>query len=146
MIYMLSSLIVYLFNKFMWNMWKTDIKKRDLLIKICINGININGIVDTGNSVVGNNGLPVIFINNKFKAKIIANNNFSSMDLISITTINKENFIDLYVLENVYIYKGGKKYKLKNVNVAFSNMLNCSYYDALIGYDTYIDSLEGSHL
>ena len=145
-IYIITIVIVYLFNKFMWKMWKIDIKKRDLSVKICINEIEINGIVDTGNSATGNNGLPVIFVNNKFKEKIIIDENCNSIDFVNIKTINKENFIKSYMLENVYIYKGGKKYKLKNVNIAFSDMLTNNYYDAIVGYDIYIDNLEGSYL
>ena len=143
-VYLISALIVYCFNKFLWKLWKVDIKNKDLSLKICINEVNLKAFVDTGNSVKMENGFPVIFVKNSLKTKIIKDK-YKTKGSINISTISDKNKMDVYLVENV-LFINNKVTKKTNTNLIFSKMLENSEYDALISYDTYIDKLEGGYL
>ena len=143
-VYLLSAGLTYIFNKFMWKIWKVDIKNKDLKLKVKVNGILFSAFVDTGNSVKMENGFPVIFIKKCLKNRIIKNDNVCKCD-VNIITINSKEKMEAYVIDNVSFIKN-KSYSFKKANIIFSNMLENLDYDALISYDTYIDNLEGGTL
>ena len=143
-VYLISALITYIFNKFLWKMWKVDIKNKDLKLKVKIKDNCFNAFIDTGNSVKMENGFPVIFIKKNLKSKIIKNDNVCKND-VNIITINSKEKMEAYLIDDVSFIKN-KSYAFKKANIIFSNMLENLEYDALISYDTYIDDLEGGTL
>ena len=145
-IYVISSFVMYIFFKYVWKMWKTNIKESDFTYNINIEGTNIISFVDTGNTVkdlVTN--LNVIFVKDKYKDKLVYYLNKNKKVEINIGTINNVSKEIGYIFKNVSIYKD-KKYitTLKKIIICFvnNNFIN-KEYDGLIGYETYTKDLKG---
>lgn len=149
-VYISSAVILYLLNRFMWKMWKTDIKKDNLTYIINIKGQEIKCYVDTGNLVRNNEyNLDVIFLDKKWY-KILDNKNILKNKIeTNIHTVFGNNVIPGYIVNNINVYKKNKKVGcIKSVIISFSNQKINIYgeYSGLIGYNTYIENLEGAIL
>lgn len=148
-LYIISGILLYLFNKFMWKMWKSKIKKDDLIYKIKIKDIEINSFIDTGNNVYDYvNNLDVIFVENYYFSIFFMNNLLYKNVNLNINTIIGNDKCSGYVVKNVKVIKNKKEIcELKKVIFVFVNKnFNNNEYNALIGYNTYIDKLKGVSL
>ena len=146
LVYILSSMVVYIFIKYLWKMWKSNIKKNDLTYIVNIGGQEITSFVDTGNSVKDIiNNLDVLFIDSKYKEELVYYlNSLKKVDLY-INTINNNSVKEGYVFHNICIYKN-KKYIncIKKIIVCFvEDVFDDKEYSALLGYNTYIENLKG---
>ncbi len=148
-IYLISNVLLYIFNKFMWKVWKTDIKENDLTYKLNINGHEIQAFIDTGNNVKDYvQGLDVVFINNYWYKVFLKENLIIGEEKIFIDTINSTQEKRGYILKNVLLKKKENIYYFDKMMFIFTdnkirNDLDC---DAIIGYDTYIEKLKGASL
>lgn len=146
-IYLISALVSYLFNKYLWKMWKTNIKRESLTYKLKIKGQEIIAFVDTGNSVYDYiNNLDVIFIDIKFFDILKNLGVLNKKTNIVVRTIASEDYITGYIVNNVDIYKNNDKIcNLKKIVFCFSNqVININNkYNALIGYNLYLENLKG---
>lgn len=147
LIYVLSAFISYLFNKYLWKMWKTNIKNSSLTYKLKIKVQEIVAFVDTGNNVYDyTNNLDVIFVDMKFFDNLKKLNVLKNRTNIIVRTIASEDYITGYIVEDVEVYQNSKKVcNLKKVVFCFSNQtinLN-NKYNALIGYNLYLENLKG---
>ncbi len=151
-IYIISALILYLFNKFMWKLWKSNIKSNSLIYEIKIKNFDlvIKAFVDTGNSVYDYiNNLDVIFLDNKYFNMLYCNNVLKDTTDIKISTVSNENFMKGYIVNDITIcQKDNEICKLKKVLIIFTERKLCNQEDfnAIIGYNTYIDKLKGVSL
>ncbi len=146
-IYIVSGIITYLFNNYLWKMWKTNIKKDNLVYTIKINDQEIQCYVDTGNLVHENiYNLDVIFIDYKWFGVLELLGALENKIDIQINTVSDNSKVFGYIVKNVEVYKN-KKYicKLNKIIFSFSNQrINIdNKYSALIGYDLYLEKLKG---
>lgn len=144
--YIISSLILYIFNKYLWKMWKSRIKKEDLIYNIKIKDIIIKAFVDTGNNVhdfIKN--LDVIFVEEKYKNELKEKSLINKKEKLNIKTISGDEYVEGYIVENVEIRKKNKNIcVLKKVVLVFVDReLKNGEYNALISYETYIEKLKG---
>jgi len=150
LVYVISALILYLLNKFMWKMWKTNIKKDKLTYTINIKGQEIFCFVDTGNMVKNyQHNLNVIFLDKRWyevlNKKCVLNNKVDTY----IHSVIGDSVIAGYIIENLEVYKNKRKIKvIDKIIISFSNQsINIfNKYTGLIGYETYLENLEGVHL
>ena len=149
-IYFCSGFVLYIFNKFMWKMWKSKIKKDDLIYDIKIGDIKIQGFVDTGNNVYDYvNKLDVVFLEKQFEYELFKNNLLHEKVKLNINTITGRDEVEGYIVKNIMINKN--EYNiciLKKLILIFvdKKIDNNNEYKALISYDTYIDKLKGVEL
>lgn len=150
MTYAISALITYLFNKYLWKMWKTKIKKDNLVYTLSIGNILIPAFVDTGSSVYDYiNNLDVVFVEDKFYERLNNLNLLIKKVILNINTITGNDECVGYILNNVKIIKKESEIiEFKKVIFVFvKKTLNVEgKYNALIGYETYIDKLMGVEL
>lgn len=150
LVYIISAVILYLLNKFMWKMWKNNIKKDKLTYTINIKGQEIFCFVDTGNMVKNYRyNLDVIFLDKKWHEVLSKKNVLDKKVDTYIHSIVGDSVIAGYVIENVEVYKNRKKIKvIDKIIISFSNQtINIfNKYTGLIGYETYLEYLEGVHL
>ena len=142
--YILSGLLLHFLVKDMWKMWKTKIRYRDLYYTLKINNVEINSFVDTGNTVKDPiSNLNVIFLNNELKDKININE-YNKVE-IEVLTVNGNNIKEGYIVKNVLVIKDGKKIaNIPEIILCFSLIGNTpEKYSAIIGYDTYLENLNG---
>lgn len=144
--YIISSIVLYIFTKYLWKMWRSNIKNSDLTYTINISGQEIIGFVDTGNSVkdlVTN--LDVIFIDSIYKEKLKSYIDEKKKITINFNTINNNSLELGYIFNNVYFYKNEKLVGImRRIIICFVNdSLANKKYSALIGYNTYINNLKG---
>lgn len=149
LVYIISGSLLYLFNKYMWKMWKSNIKKDDLMYQLKIKDVIVNSFIDTGNTVYdyGNN-LDVIFIENKYFDPFFYNRVLSDNINLSINTISGNEKLKGYIINNVKVFKNKQEiFEFKKVVFVFINKkLSNNEYNALIGYNTYLDKLKGVSL
>lgn len=146
-VYIISGIITYLFNNYLWKLWKTNIKKDNLVYTIKIKDQEIECYIDTGNLVheyVHN--LDVIFIDYKWFGILELLGVLDKKIDVSINTVNENGKVFGYIVKNVDVYKN-KKYicKLNKIIFSFSNQrINIdNKYSALIGYNLYVEKLKG---
>ena len=148
--YAISGLITYLFNKYLWKMWKTKIKKDNLVYTISVKNISIPAFVDTGNSVYDyQNNLDVVFVEDKYYETLFNLNLLNEKLKLSINTITSKNECTGYILKNVKIKQNQNEiFEFKKIIFVFVNKTLSleGVYNALIGYETYIDKLMGVEL
>lgn len=146
-VYIISGIILFLFNKLMWKMWKSKIKKDDLIYVIKIGNVFIPAFVDTGNNVYDYiNNLHVIFIEKQFFNKLNEERILEKETNLSINTMAGEDSFKGYVAKDIVFLKNTKEvYKLDKVILVFVDKeLNINNeYNALISYDMYVDKLKG---
>lgn len=149
-LYCISGIILYILNNFLWKMWKTNIKKEKLTYTINIKGQEIEAFVDTGNMVRNfEHNLDVIFIDKKYYEILKSKHVLDKKIDIGVNTVTLNKKIDGYIVENVKIYKNKNKvFKIKRIIISFSEQsINIEgKYRALIGYNTYLENLEGVKL
>ncbi|MEG1204620.1 MAG: sigma-E processing peptidase SpoIIGA [Clostridia bacterium] len=147
LLYIICGMISYIFNKYMWKMWKTNIKKEDLTYTINIKGQEIPSFIDTGNLVKSKiYNLDVIFLDNKWYGVLELKGLLNKKIDIGVNTVAKKCYIYGYIIEGVKIYKDGKFINnLDKIIFSFSSgSINIEdKYSALIGYNTYIEKLKG---
>ena len=136
--------------KDLWKMWKINITDRDLYYILDINGIKVNAFVDTGNSIRDPiTSLDVIFLKDNLKDKIIIPNIENEKITISVTTVNGDDTKEAYIIKNIIVYKGKKEIgKIDKIILSFSlnNSNTPEKYSAILGYNTYLEKLEGVKL
>jgi hypothetical protein len=106
---------------------KKNRRKKDLFYEIIIEYDNkilpINGYCDTGNMVIVDTLIPVVFLKNKYKI----GRYYKS---INITTVNSNSNIDIFIVDSFRI-KIEDKYVKKSVYVAYADIR----YDAIFGHN-----------
>lgn len=149
-IYLISGIILFFMNKFLWKIWKANIKKDKLTYIINIKGQEILAFVDTGNMVRNfEHNLDVIFIDKKYYYLLKEKNILVNKIDTNINSIIGKNKIEGYIVENIEVYKRKNKVsKIKKIIISFSEQpINIDgKYNALIGYNTYLECLEGVKL
>jgi hypothetical protein len=149
-IYILSAILLYLLNNFMWKIWITNIKKEKLTYIINIEGQEINSFVDTGNMVKNlEYNLDVIFLDKKWYSVLNEKSVLVKKVETNINSITGRSVIPGYIVKNIKVYKNKKLIKvIKKIIISFSEQSINIYgkYSALIGYNTYLENLEGVHL
>ncbi len=146
-VYVISGIVLYIFNKFLWKMWKTNIKESTLTYNIIINGQEIPCFIDTGNSVYDYvNNLDVIFLDKKWYDTLQSKGALTKRTNIVIRTVTSEDFITGYIVDNVKVLKKKNEICLLNkVVISFPNQTICiqNKYSGLIGYNLYIEKMKG---
>ncbi len=139
-----------MFNKLMWKMWKSKIKKDNLIYEINIGDIMIPAFIDTGNNVkdlVSN--VDVIFVEDKYYEKLYFQNYIFKETNIYIYTVAGEEKIKGYFVKDITIKKNKKKicYLSEAIFVFVNRRLSIKdEYEALISYDTYLEKMKGVEL
>ena len=150
LVYIISSIILYLLTNFMWKMWKTSIKKDKLTYIININGQEIYCFVDTGNMVKNfEHNLDIIFLDKKWYEILKQKGVLNYIVDTHIHSIIGDSIIPGYIIKNIEVYKNRKKIKvIDKIIISFSNQsINIfNKYSGLIGYNTYLEKLEGVEL
>lgn len=151
-LYALGYLLTYLCNKYMWRMWKSIIRKDSLVYEVKIGLIDkkeltFDAFIDTGNNIKYlNTNIDVILIDKKFIEEFQKYFEDNSVKVeIPIMTLNKEENLKGYIVSKVEIKKGANVCILKKAIIAFTDktLSKSNMYQALIGYDTYVDKLQG---
>lgn len=146
LVYSISFIILHLFNNFMWKMWKTNIKEKELTYKIIIGGYEILSFVDTGHNVKDYiNNLDVIFVDKCLFRALSDKEILKNKVNLSFNTVEKECTQEGYIVKDVKFEKEHTAYIIEKAVVVFtqSNLKNSLNYKAIIGYDTYLDKLKG---
>lgn len=152
-IYILSIVITYLINKYMWKMWINKIKYFNLTYKLVINSLDkiaFKVFVDTGHNIKDPfSNLDIIILNSetyisKLNSKKLDNIK-SSMKEIEILTANGKSKIKGYIFNDISIRKRKtEKVLLKKAIILFiDEKINNNEYDGIISYNTYLEKLEG---
>lgn len=144
--YIISSLILFIFNKYLWKMWRLMIKKDELIYTLNVSDVKILAFVDTGNNVhdfIKN--MDVIFVEEIYKNELKEKCLLNKKELLNIKTISGEENVEGYIIDNVEVSKKNKKVcTLKKVFLVFtSSSLKKGEYSALISYETYVEKLKG---
>jgi len=146
-VYFICAVIFHYLCNDLWRIWKLNITNSNLSYTLEINGKKIEGFVDTGNTVKDIvTSLSVIFIDSS--KKYIINENLEEI-YFDVITVNGKDRKAGYIAKDIIVYKG-KKYVTKLDKIILSFSLNSSNtpekYSAIIGYNTYIEKLEGVKL
>ena len=149
-VYILSGIITYLFNNYLWKLWKTNIKNNTLVYTLKIKNQEINCFVDTGNLVHNNlYNLDVIFLDYRWYGILELLDVLNNKVDLTINTINDNNNCYGYIVKDVEIYKNNKYIcKLSKIIFSFSNQkINIdNKCTGIIGYNLYIEKLGGVKL
>lgn len=153
LLYIVTIMITYIINKYMWKIWINKIKYGNLTYKLVINSLNkvsFKVFVDTGNSLKDPySNLDVIILNSKAYEQKIKNiflndtkNEVVSLD--ALTAMGKSK-INGYIFNDISIRKGGKERIIlkKAIIVFIDEKINNDQYDGIISYNTYVEKLEG---
>lgn len=151
-VYITSFAITYLSTGFLWKMWISKIKKRDLEYEIFYNlgkkRYTVLGFVDTGNSLKDSvSGLDVVIVSKKYMPN---KDELNSLEFrkINIKSINGIDCYIGYVFKNLKFKNYKKEYVVKNALIVFAEeyVLSSTEYNAIISYNTYLEKLEGVFL
>lgn len=143
-LYIFSSMILNILVMDLWKMWKTKIGYKDLYFTLKINDVEINSFVDTGNTVREPiNNLNVIFLDKELEEKLV-NQNYNKIEF-EVLTVNGIDLKEGYIAKDIIAIKDGKEIaKIPKIILCFSLIRNTpEKYSAIIGYDTYLDNLNG---
>ena len=147
LIYIFTGFLFHFICKDLWKMWKMHITENNLFYTLWINGIEINAFVDTGNSVKEPiTSLDVIFVNSKYKEKILNGNEKLNKLKLEINTISGNDEKEAYIVKDIIVYKRKNKIaKLDKIVLSFISINSSTpeKYSAIIGYNTYLEKLEG---
>ena len=94
----------------------------DILLEYDGKILPVKGYYDTGNMVIVDEVIPVVFLNKKYKIGRYYKN-------INITTVNHNSGIDIYIIDSFRI-KVDDKYVKKRVYIAYADIR----YDAIFGH------------
>lgn len=147
-IYFISFLLSKFFTNYMWEIYKREIKKDDLIyeVKLELNGkiYKYNAFLDTGNSVFSyTNNLPVIFAEllDDDMGKFLANKDYFN---IRTVTLSNETNKKAYIFEKVEITKKEKTWLVKTAVVFEKAKLSKEgSYNMLLNYILYTQDLGG---
>ncbi|MBO5477836.1 MAG: sigma-E processing peptidase SpoIIGA [Clostridia bacterium] len=146
-LYVFSALVFHFICKDLWKMWKINITQKNLYYTLKFKKIEIKAFVDTGNSIKDPiTSLDVIFINEQLKYSILNEIKEYKKINIDVLTINGKDTKEGYIVKDVIVYKEKREIaKISNIILSFSlnNSSTPEKYSAIIGYDTYLDKLEG---
>lgn len=146
LIYFISGTLLFLFNKFMWKLWKSKIKNDNLIYTLKIKDILIKSFIDTGNNVYDYaNNVDVIFVEKKFLDILNTKKLLYKKMNININTVIENKECEGYIVKNVKVLKNNKEiYEFKKLAFVFINKnFDNNEYNALISYGTYVDKLKG---
>ena len=146
-VYIVCGIIFHILNKELWKVWKTNITSENLYYNLCINNNELSAFVDTGNSVKDPlTNLNVIFVKDNLKEKVVNSN--LKRTYINISTINGCDTKEAYIANNVKVYKGKNEVaELDKIILSFTLSSDTpEKYSALLGYDTYLENLQGVRL
>lgn len=147
MLYVFSAIVFHFICKDLWKLWKINITQKNLYYTLKFNDIEIEAFVDTGNSIKDPiTSLDVIFIDEKLKDNVLNNIEKYKRISIEVSTVNGVDIKEAYIVKDVIVYK--EKTEIVQIDkIILSFTLNSSStpekYSAIIGYDTYLDKLEG---
>lgn len=149
-IYIISGIVTYLFNNYLWKLWKTNIKNNTLGYTLKIKNQEIKCYVDTGNLVrVPIYNLDVIFLDYNWYGILELLDVLDNKINLCINTVSENEYTYGYIVKDIEVYKENRYIcKLNKVIFSFSNQrINIdNKYSGLIGYNLYIDKLEGVKL
>lgn len=147
MIYLVGGVISYLFNQYLWKVWKRNIKKEDLTYTINIKGQEIPAFLDTGNLAHSPiHHTDIIFLDYSWYGVLELLGVLQKRVSVSIHTVSQSDETYGYLVKGVKIFKAGKEIcTLDKIIFSFSNQkINIDdKYTALIGYQVYLDNLKG---
>lgn len=146
-LYMFGYIFIYIIQKQVWKMFKTKLKKTELVYDVYLNNgdkyIAYKGFVDTGNTSKDISSGRVIFYASRKDSIDLQNREKVK---IRINTVNGENLITGYMFDNVIIQKE-ENISFTNVIVCFTdeikNSLGC---DMILNYETYEELLGGIYI
>ncbi len=144
-LYIFCGIILDVLTNTLWKMWKIKLTNETLYYYLIINGVKILAFVDTGNTVKDPlTNLDVIFIDKKYKNVILNNHVKREHVKILVSSINCESYIEGYVVKNVEIYNKERKVaEISKIIISFELNNTQEKYSGIIGYDTYLEYLEG---
>lgn len=149
-IYIISGIVTYLSNKYLWKLWKTNIKNSSLGYKLKIKNQVIACYVDTGNLVRDSlNNLDVIFLDYSWYGVLELLDVLDNKVELDINTVSENEKVYGYIIKDVEVFKEERYIcKIYKVIFSFSNQkINIdNKYSGLIGYNLFIDKLEGVKL
>lgn len=147
LVYIISGVILNIFSRYIWKIFKSNIKSNDLIYMMYIGNQKIKSFVDTGSNVKDNiTGLDVIFISNKYFDELKNSNYLEKVTYIDIKTVTQKQKVKGYIVENIAFYQNNKYVAtIKKIIISFTlqEMENTEKYSALIGYNTYVEDLKG---
>lgn len=147
LLYIISGIILNIFSRYIWKIFKSNIKENDLIYIMYIGNQKIKSFVDTGSNVKDNiTGLDVIFISNNYYERICKTGILDKKIDIDIKTVIGKQKVKGYIVENVEFYQNNKYVAtIKKIVVSFTEqeMQETEKYSALIGYNTYVEDLKG---
>lgn len=145
------KVMVYVINFFLskfvllklWNVYKNEITKRELIydveIKICNKKYNYKAFLDTGNTVYSH-GLPIIFASQKIKEA-----NLKDIENFEVQTVTLGNitYKKAYVFENIIISNKENVWKVKAGIVFEPYKITNNSYNMILNYTLFTDKLGG---
>lgn len=146
-VYLVGAILLYLFNKYMWKMWKSNIKSNDLTYTIVIGGQEIRAFVDTGHTVKDPiSHVDVLFLEEEWFTHLSRKGVLKEKVCIPFHTMSGSDTLDGYMVKNVTVYKGENYIStIDKIVLVFvkEHMGEDKKYSALIGYNTYVEKLKG---
>lgn len=144
LLYIYSGIVLHILIQNLWKMWKTKIKSSDLEYNLVVDDVEINSFIDTGNNVKDPiTSLNVIFLDKKLMQKIKTDK--LNITYFKVNTINGTDIKEGYIVTNVKVKKDEKEIAIiPKIILCFSMNYNTSEkYSAIIGYDTYLENIDG---
>lgn len=146
-LYIISGIILNIFTRYIWKIFKSNIKEDDLIYIMYIGNQKIRSFVDTGNNVKDNiTNLDVIFIDYKYYDVLKEMNILNNETEINIQTVTGNKKVKGFIVKNIKFYHDNKHVAtIKKIIVSFTlqEMKNTEKYSALIGYNIYVENLKG---
>jgi len=147
-LYLFGYIFIYVIYNHVWKMFKTKLKKSDLVYDVYLNNGNkyiaYKGFVDTGNTSKDiSSGRSIFYASKK-----------DSIDLedkekvtIKINTVKGESVVTGYMFDNVII-KRESNIKFTDIVVCFTEeeIKNNLGYDMIMNYETYEELLGGIYI
>lgn len=147
LLYIVSGIALTIFTKYLWKIFKSNIKANDLIYIMYIGNQKIKSFVDTGSNVKDSiTHLDVIFISNYYYEKIKEIGMLKEPIDINIKTVIGRQKVKGYIVENISFYKQQKYITtVKKIIISFTlqEIETTEKYSALIGYNTYMENLKG---
>ena len=138
-VYIFAAVILNFVLINLWKVWKKEIKNESLSVIIRIEDVEIDGFIDTGNTVKDIHGFNVIFIKNNLKDKVLNSVTNHSLTYVDILTVNGNSKEKGYVVNNIEIISKKNTIMLPKVVLCFNLSSNTpEKYSAIIGYDLYL--------
>ncbi len=147
-LYLFGYLFIYIIQKQVWKMFKTKLKKSELVYDVYLNNgdkyITYKGFVDTGNNSKDlSTGRAIFYADKKDNLNLVGKEKVD----IHVNTVKGKECIVGYMFDNVIIQKG-ENISFTNVIVCFTdekikNNLGC---DMILNYETYEELLGGIYI